>query len=270
MVQLSRAVLTGAALTLVVACRNPPPDGGAADEVSADGLRFTMKTLERTLDGCTAGAEGCTYVRFDYPAFVDVPEGVAVEAISEAILSFLSTPLREDEATETPEAVVDSFFESYRELRAAEPDYSHPWFLERKAFVLNNTEDVLCLSLAERAYTGGAHGREIFRYVNLDPETGEPIPLASLFEDGYEAKLLDVAEKRFREVRQVAPEVSLTDAGFTFEGGAFSLSENYAIAEEGLIFHYNPYEVAPYALGPTEIVLPWEELAPILKKPAAS
>ena len=35
------------------------------------------------------------------------------------------------------------------------------------------------------------------------------------------------------------------------------LSDNFGVMREGLVFHYNPYDVAPFALGPTTITLPW-------------
>jgi hypothetical protein len=36
-----------------------------------------------------------------------------------------------------------------------------------------------------------------------------------------------------------------------------------AVLAEGLLLYYNLYEIAPYMMGPTEIVIPRRELAPI-------
>ena len=251
-------------VALVTGC-DAPRDTKNPNTPAGDGLVFTMKTQEKTLDGCIAGEDGCTYVRLDYPAILEAPDGTAVESISGAVLAFLGAPLGEDDPAGSPEALMDAFLKDYRDLKAHDPSYSHPWFLERKAFVLNNTPDVVSLSFVERSYTGGAHGMEVFHYENLDPHTGEALPLSSLFTDGYEEELLKLAETRFREVRGIAEGMTLTEAGFTFDHGVFALSEEFAIGEEGLIFHYNPYDVAPYALGPTEIVLSYDELAPLLK-----
>jgi hypothetical protein len=33
---------------------------------------------------------------------------------------------------------------------------------------------------------------------------------------------------------------------------------------EGLVFIYNTYEIAPYAAGSTEIVIPWNKIEKIL------
>ena len=48
-------------------------------------------------------------------------------------------------------------------------------------------------------------------------------------------------------------------------GTWWTAQERLAIAEDGLIFHYNAYEVAPYALGSTQILLPWETIASLLR-----
>ncbi len=114
---------------------------------------------------------------------------------------------------------------------------------------------------------GGAHGNTTIRFENFNPRTGERVELADLFVSGYEAKLLPLAQDRFREVRAIEEGVTLADAGFSFsENVAFTLSDNFAVEKDGLTFYYNPYEVAPYALGATELTLSYEELDGLLKE----
>lgn len=85
--------------------------------------------------------------------------------------------------------------------------------------------------------------------------------------NGHEADLNRIAEKEFRKVREMKPEESLEDAGFWFENNKFSLNDNFAITEEGLIFYFNSYKVAaPYAAGPTEIVLNYREFKHLIKE----
>jgi hypothetical protein len=38
------------------------------------------------------------------------------------------------------------------------------------------------------------------------------------------------------------------------------------VQDSGLLFYYNPYEIAPYAVGPTELLLTYEALEPIMDK----
>ena len=226
-----------------------------------------MLTKEQTFDDCLAGADGCTYVRLDYPVLVDAPEGYAVTAVTEAVFSSLTDNYGDEESYPNVEALMQAFIDEYRLLKKDQPSYEHAWFLERKVFVLHNTPEILSASLSERMFTGGAHGMATVTFSNLDPRTGESVRLSDMLVDSYEAKLLPLAEARFREVRGIEDAMSLTDAGFTsFENGVFALTDNFAIGEDGLTFYYNAYEVAPYALGSTEMFLSYNELNGLLKE----
>jgi hypothetical protein len=130
--------------------------------------------------------------------------------------------------------------------------------------VLRSTPNLISLSLSERSFLGGAHGLATVHYVNLDPRSGSRIALADLLEEGALPEVTRLAEARFREVRAVPDEVTLEDAGFTFENNVFALPDDFVLREDGLGFYYNPYEVAPYAMGPTEIVLSSAEIEDLL------
>ena len=226
-----------------------------------------MKTIEQTLDQCTAGAGGCTYLRLDFPMITDAADGVAVAAITDAVHEFITEPLEPDGAGVTAKELIDEFFASYAQLQQQVASYKLPWFLERKAFVVNNAPDILCLSFASRSFMGGAHGNATITFENFNPRTGERVELADLFVNGYEAKLLMLAEARFRDVRAIEEGMNLPDAGFSFsENGTFTLSDNFAIEKDSLTFYYNAYDVAPYALGPTELTLSYDELDGLLKE----
>ena len=43
------------------------------------------------------------------------------------------------------------------------------------------------------------------------------------------------------------------------------MTDNFALTKDGLKFVYNPYEIAPYAMGQQEIVIPYSELKSLLK-----
>jgi len=235
--------------------------------VDQDRLVFKMLNKEQTFDDCVAGADGCTYVRLDFPVLIDAPEGYAVTAVTESVFSSLTDNYGEEESYPSVEALMEAFIDDYRGLKRDQPSYEHAWFLERKMFVLHNTPEILGMSLSERMFTGGAHGMATVTFSNLDPRTGESIALSDVLVDGYEAKLLPLAEARFREVRGIEDGMSLSDAGFSFfDNGVFALTDNFSIGEDALTFYYNAYEVAPYALGSTEIVLSYDELNGLLKK----
>jgi Protein of unknown function (DUF3298) len=225
---------------------------------------FDMRTKEKTFDGCVAGAEGCAYIRFDYPVILEAPQGAAVEAVTQSIVDFLVRPLRDEDGSKTITALMDSFIQDYGEMRAREPRSAAVWYLERKAFVLESAPNLLSLSFSERSFLGGAGQTATLRFRDLDPKTGADVALADLLRPGAEEMLRTLAEARFRKVRNIPQETSLAAAGFTFDDGTFHLTDNFSLDRKGITFYYNTSEIAPAALGPTEILLTYAEVADLL------
>lgn len=249
---------------LAAGCTSPGEP--VAPEITIDSLVFKMVSKERTFEECVAGSEGCTYVRLDYPVLIDAPEGYAVTAITEVVFSAVSATFTQGEDYPSVETLMSAFIDTYRELEETMPGDTHPWSLERKVFVVHNTPEVVSLSLSERTFTGGAHGSATLTFANLDPRSGDEVTLSDVLVDGHETRLLQLAEARFREVRSIEEGMSFADAGFTFENGVFALTDNVSIGADGLTFYYNPYDVAAYAVGPTEIVLSYDELGELMRR----
>ena len=42
-------------------------------------------------------------------------------------------------------------------------------------------------------------------------------------------------------------------------------SENFILGNETITFVYNPYEIAPYAVGSTELIIPFGDIKDLLK-----
>jgi len=62
----------------------------------------------------------------------------------------------------------------------------------------------------------------------------------------------------------MTPDSSFAAAGFWFKEG-FELTPNWGFTRDGMLFHYNSYEVAPYSMGPTDALVPWSELSGIVR-----
>ena len=78
--------------------------------------------------------------------------------------------------------------------------------------------------------------------------------------------LAKVVEDEFRRVRLIASEQTLQSAGFfLLPGQEMPLGENFALTNKGLEIQYNPYEIAPYALGETRVHVPKEAMEMLVK-----
>ncbi|MEP7028105.1 MAG: RsiV family protein [Candidatus Eisenbacteria bacterium] len=140
-----------------------------------------------------------------------------------------------------------------------------PWFEQVVARVERFRPGLLTLSFYQAAYTGGAHANSSLLYLNVDPATARALPLDSLLVPGARDSLLAAAERGFRRARGMAADSSFALGGFWFRSARFELTPNYGLTGEGLVFHYNNYEVAPYVFGSTHAVVPWPELPGLVR-----
>ena len=58
---------------------------------------------------------------------------------------------------------------------------------------------------------------------------------------------------------------SLNENYYEFPDDKFQLNQNYGFRKDGIVFYYNNYEIAPYAAGPTEVVIPYESVRTWIK-----
>jgi hypothetical protein len=75
--------------------------------------------------------------------------------------------------------------------------------------------------------------------------------------------LLQQVEAELRTLTGIGETAHLQEGGF-FEN-TITIPENFFIVPGGLGFHWDPYEIAPYAMGPIEITIPFEKLQNVLK-----
>ena len=100
-------------------------------------------------------------------------------------------------------------------------------------------------------------------YQSFYLKTGEKIVIG---DSTVLKQLTTIAEKEFRRMRNIPDGEPLSKAGYWFENDEFYLNDNFAIVDDGLIFYFNSYEIAPYALGPAEIFLKGKQAENIVKK----
>ncbi|SKC53437.1 Protein of unknown function [Bacteroidales bacterium WCE2004] len=108
-------------------------------------------------------------------------------------------------------------------------------------------------------YTGGAHG--MYGIINnvFDLTTGEVVTEPDLFADGYKEGVTALLKK--------ALDAWLAENGAE-EDMVFGQPEpydNFAVSEEGVTWTYNPYEIAPFAVGAISLTVSWADLKPYLK-----
>jgi hypothetical protein len=90
----------------------------------------------------------------------------------------------------------------------------------------------------------------------------QPVDLAALLIPEYEAALSELLEAEFRAQHFLEPGQDLRDAGL-FENSIHP-SHNFYVTPCEMVFFYNPYELAPYAMGASIIRLAFDQLEGLL------
>ena len=227
--------------------------------------RWETRTFERSFAQCDESSSDCAQVSLSFPISPRDPKSPADEAVDWFVEKHLLASVVSDFKVPDMETLAAEFIYQYEMVKRDLKNYSNYWYLVRDVSVLYTDARVVSLRFSEDIYTGGAHPNAFKRYQSFDANTGRPISVKDLVVPGAQRKLEAAASEVFREMYDIAPGVSMTDAGFWFENGRFRLNDNFALVDRNVVFYYNLYEITSYARGPTELRIPFSALAGILK-----
>ncbi len=135
-------------------------------------------------------------------------------------------------------------------------------FFESAYTIVSPPGDVLSLNFGFYTYSdGAAHPYSYTLTYTYDLQRGEPIRLEQLFLPGTDS--LGLIASYCQE------ELTRRDIAFDtlFVTGADPTPENYRnwnITPDGLLISFDPYQVAAYAAGPQEVLIPYAELNSII------
>lgn len=237
----------------------------SAPAPAADTVQYEMMTRQKTAGDCDPAEEGCTHIRLVYPK---ITRAAAKAALQQGVDAELLKPVFEAgaAAANSPDGLMAQFFTLYETTLNDDPASAmFGWAVERTIRVVYNTPRVFAIETGDYSFTGGAHPNSMTQYTNFDARTGKKLTLNDLFQPGYQQQLNRLAEQEFRRARQMGAGDTFESAGYWFENNQFRLPDNFFINEHGLSFFYNPYEIAPYAMGSSEVTLSRAALQSLLR-----
>jgi len=241
--------------------------GVAGFAATPPSIAYTTKTVERRDPGCPPHADAytCAHITFKYPVIERAPQPAAAAAINRAVVDFLLRSIGEPRKSKSIEAAMTAFLQGYQQYKQ-NGGTDRVYFEERTVTIPYQSDRIVNLSFALSFSTGGLHPQYADTFTSFNAATGARIRLADIFVPWYEPRLTRIAENNFRAVKGVKPGMTLRDAGYIFfKNDTFALNENYWIGPKGITFYYNPYEIAPYAMGPTELLLTYREIRELIK-----
>ena len=131
----------------------------------------------------------------------------------------------------------------------------------RKNSFLGN--DVLVYEISRSEYLGGAHGISTKFFLTVDLTERKQLTLKDVFKPDYAFALTELLVEKAMEKEAVQTREEL------FVAYRPVPTENFALASDGIIFHYNPYDIAAYSQGPISLKISYEKLRPLLRENVA-
>ncbi len=237
-------------------------------EAIAKFVDYEIMVIDKSVGPCVTDSltQKCLLFQVEYPIIKGGPIQEVVDKLNENIKNDITNTYTISESPISFEELQASLTSDYQQMLDEFPEYNNPWVLEVNSDVLY--QDSLFISVATTiySYTGGAHPNSVQVYRSYDLRSGDQITLDELLIPGYEKRLNESAEIEFRMSKEIPPNQTLEERGYWFQEGQFGLNENFAIINKSLIFYFNPYEIAPYAMGPTELELKLTDYVELIKE----
>ncbi len=236
--------LAAAAAVAVVSCAKQP----AGPEF---GIAATDTLIHRNGISCK--------VEYRFASILNAADSPALTAIEQANLGYFfgleafSGTVREAAATAV-EQIADIYLADSLPAGCGNTEYEIS--AESEGAVVDT---LVTYTVTTSSYTGGAHGmysRENYVY---SLEGGYEITLYDLFTAAQQENLDRLIRRKLYGQYGVLDDEGLAAAGFFPE--YIASTDNFRVTPEGIVFSYNPYEIAYYGLGCIEVEVTREELA---------
>lgn len=118
----------------------------------------------------------------------------------------------------------------------------------------------VALELRASAYTGGAHPNGLARCLVVSLADGQVLKLQELLSARGRAELEARTTERLAREHGVP---RLTEAGFFVDRVTVKNPYGVCLTDKGVLVQFQPYEVAPHALGYPAVEFPWAEVRPL-------
>jgi len=136
-----------------------------------------------------------------------------------------------------------------------------------EGFSLLSDERIYSYGINRYVFMGGAHGLSTTNYFVFNLKNGKKVTEKDIFVAGYEQKLSDLLKTRIieqsKEDENTTPIISLEETDYWVD--AIKPNGNFYVTDESINYVFNPYEIAPYYMGQTEVILPFDRLKSLLK-----
>jgi hypothetical protein len=210
---------------------------------------------------------------------VDFPVNHADENVLSNLKSSIISKLFGDDFTDCPE---DSLLKAYAAFLGKEYIDNNADFAKRitegsllsfdnaiilDASALYDDQHIFSYEISWFFDFGGAHPNSAHFFYNFDLEDGSIITEDEIFIEGYQAELTAIIKSKLLSDLNVDEDTDhmTTLEEFNYWPEDIKPNGNFYIHKEAITYVFNPYEIAPYYMGETEVILPYQLIAHLMK-----
>lgn len=236
-------------------------------ESYTNGLKFkSIEMIDEYQPSKDYGIKNYLNLYFPFPNFNPNKNVQALRAIGDSILADINVRIKEiNENTikaefkkefEKLKKDYQGFLANDKDLCDQAPNVCN-WSNSQVCFPVFNQNNILSYRNSMYSYNGGAHGTFSTWHTNFNTLNGKLITLENLFKNDAEKNLLEILKTKLK-IKYKTNSLDAVNLDEVF------VPENFQITYGGIVFHYNTYEIGPYALGAPEVFVPYSELKPFL------
>lgn len=198
-------------------------------------------------------------VNYRFASIANAPKSEALQTIEQSNIGYFFE--LEDFEGSAAAAIAESLRQTDRQL--ALPESARPGHAKAQYEISVESEGsvvdtLLCYMIYRSNYLGGAHGMYSTEYHTYSLIDGYEFTAADLLGDDKMENLAALIRTKLCAIYGAASDDELSANGFFPE--YISVTDNFRITPQGIVFHYNPYEIACYANGEIDIEVTREEL----------
>ncbi|HET9571477.1 MAG TPA: DUF3298 domain-containing protein [Bacteroidales bacterium] len=133
------------------------------------------------------------------------------------------------------------------------------WSDNTNLLIRCNTGGLLSYTVESIQISGGAHGGSTFRNSVIDLKTGDKLGEEDLFTEASLPLINDIILKKLELQNKVESTEELEQIGY-FDVSQIGQYKNFYLTQDGLVYTFNEYEIAAYAVGTIEVKLTFKDL----------
>jgi len=241
-------------------CKSKDSSPQAISPMKSEQIQFSKRH-------CADEAKGqCAEFNVAYSVFSGGDTAIAT-ALNQSVQNYLRSAVggnAQSPFTQALDSAGLQFVQSYLDALVENPDWEMGYSTEIKDSVLFLNAKVATIQTDGYSYTGGAHPNPFGLLVSYDLTKGaKPLIINDFIADTNAVRpALERAYKLSKGLKETDPLGEVVYPEIT----QLPMPANVGVSAQGIHFFYNAYEVGPYAVGASELLLTWEQLGNLADK----